>query len=124
MIAWMLYTVIVGCCIVAAATAAEWLLRVQRRPIRFVWIIAAGLSIALAASAPLRTRLAGHSPAPQLEPASLVLVQTSLHSVERRVPPSLLPWMIVLWAVATVLVALSFLVAYRRVRRARSSWPV
>ena len=124
MIAWMLYTVIVGCCAVVAAAAAEWLLRVQRRPIRFVWIVAAGLSMALAASAPLRTRLATHSTTPQLEPASLVLVQTSLHSVERRVPPSVLPWMVALWGLSTLLVALSFLTVYRRVRRARLSWPV
>jgi len=124
MIAWMLYTVIVGCCVVAAAAAAEWLLRVQRRPIRFVWIIAAGLSIALAASAPLRSSLAAHSSATQLEPSSLVLVQTSLHSVERRVPPSVLPWMIVFWGMATLLVTLSFVAVYRRVRRARRSWPV
>ena len=124
MIGWMLYTLIVGCCAVVAAAAAEWLLRVRRRPIRFVWIFAAGLSIALPASAPLRTRLAAHNPAQQLDPASLVLVQTSLHSVERHVPPSAVSYLLGLWGLATLLVALSFLIVYRRVRRARRSWPV
>ena len=58
MIAWMLYTVIVALCAVIAASAAEWLLRARRRPIRFVWIGAATLSFGLSATAPLRMRMA------------------------------------------------------------------
>ena len=124
MIAWMLYTVIVSLCAVIAASAAEWLLRARRRPIRFVWVAAAGLSIGLSATAPLRTRAAHGGPTGQIDPASLALVQTSLHSVEQRVPASAMPYVLGLWALATLLVALSFLVVYARVRRARRGWPV
>jgi len=111
-------------CAVIAASAAEWLLRARRRPIRFVWVVAAALSIGLSATAPIRTRIATHGAARQIDPASLALVQTSLHSVEQRVPPSAVPYVLGLWTLATVIVALSFLVVYRRVQRARHGWPV
>lgn len=124
MIAWMLYTIIVGFCAVVAASAVEWLLRARRRPIRFVWIGAAVLSIGLSASAPLRTRLAAHGATHEIDPASLALVQASLHTVEQRVPSSAVPYVLALWALATLVVALSFLVVYSRVRRARRGWPV
>ena len=124
MIAWMLYSVIVGLCAVIAAAAAEWLLRARRRPIRFVWTGAAVLSIGLSATAPIRTRLAQHAVTQPIDPASLALVQTSLHSVEMRVPASAVPYVIALWALASVIVALSFGLVYARVRRARRGWPV
>ena len=124
MIAWMLYTVIVALCAVIAASAAEWLLRALRRPIRFVWMGAAVLSLGLSATAPIRTRMAAHDAARPIDPASLALVQTSLQSVERRVPASAAPYVYVLWGLATLLVAFSFIVVYLRVRRARRGWPV
>ena len=124
MIAWMLYTVIVAVCAVIAASAAEWLLRARRRPIRFVWMSAAALSFGLSATAPLRTRMAPRGAGEQIDPASLALVQTSLHSVEQRVPPSAVPYVLALWALATLVVGLSFVAVYARVRRARRGWPV
>jgi TonB-dependent SusC/RagA subfamily outer membrane receptor len=124
MIAWMLYTVIVGLCAVIAASAAEWLLRARRRPIRFVWISAAMLSFGLSATAPLRMRMAPRGATGQIDPASLALVQTSLHSVEQRVPASAVPYVLALWALGTLVVALSFVAVYARVRRARRGWPV
>ena len=124
MIAWMLYTVIVGLCAVVAASAAEWLLRARRLPIRFVWIGAAVLSIGLAATAPMRTSAVSRGATHEIDPASLALVQTSLHSVEQRVPASAMPYVLALWALATLVVALSFLVVYARVRSARRGWPV
>lgn len=124
MIAWMLYTVIVALCAVIAASAAEWLLRARRRPIRFVWISAAALSFALSATAPLRMRMSPRGVGQQIDPASLALVQTSLHSVEQRVPASAVPYVLALWALATLVVALSFVAVYARVRRARRGWPV
>ena len=124
MIAWMLYTVIVALCAVIAASAAESLLRARRLPIRFVWVAAAALSLGLSASAPIRTRLAARGAVHQIDPASLALVQTSLQSVEQRVPASATPYLYVLWALATLIVALSFVIVYLRVRRARRGWPV
>ena len=93
MIAWVLYTVIVALCAVIAALAAEWLLRSRRLPIRFVWVATAALSLGLSASAPIRTRMAATGAARQIDPASLALVQTSLQSVERRVPASATPYL-------------------------------
>ena len=124
MIAWMLYTVVVGFCAVMAAAAAEWLLRARRMPIRFVWIAAATLALGLSATAPLRTRMGTRGAVHEIDPASLALVQTSLHSVEKHVPASALPYVLSLWALATLVVALSFAVVYVRVRRVRRDWPV
>lgn len=124
MISWMLYTAVVGLCSVVAAWAADSLLRMSRRPSRFVWIGAAVLACVLPASAPFRaslgTRLAGEP----IDASALLLMQTSIRSVERHVPPSA-PWFAIgLWALATMLVAGSFAVAYARLRRLRRSWPV
>jgi hypothetical protein len=35
MIAWMVYSLIVGLCVCVAAAAADWLCRVRRWPVRF-----------------------------------------------------------------------------------------
>jgi TonB-dependent SusC/RagA subfamily outer membrane receptor len=124
MIAWMLYTVIVGLCAVVAARAADWMLRVRRRPSRFAWIGAALFSIALAASAPLRARAVHNERGQQIDLSSLELMQTSIRSVERSVPPSTVWYLVGFWAVATLLVTSTFVVAYCRLRRARRAWPV
>jgi len=75
MIAWMLYSVIVALCAVIAASAAEWLLRAGRRPIRFVWIGAATLSLGLSVTAPIRTRMTARGAAHEIDPASLAPIQ-------------------------------------------------
>ncbi|HKW11299.1 MAG TPA: M56 family metallopeptidase [Gemmatimonadaceae bacterium] len=124
MISWMLYTVIVGLCSVIAAWAADSLLRMNGRPSRFVWIGAALLACVLPASAPFRASLATRPSGEPVDPSALLLMQTSIQSVERHVPTSA-PWFAIgVWVLATMLVAASFAVAYARLRRLRRAWPV
>jgi beta-lactamase regulating signal transducer with metallopeptidase domain len=124
MIAWLSYTLIVGGCVLAAAFSADWLLRLARRPVRFVWIAAAALAVLLPASAPLRGRWAERAIATPVDLSSLAVVQTSIASVQQRVPPSAVWYVAVLWGLAALGVGLSFGIAYARLRRARRRWPV
>jgi len=124
MIAWTLYTVAVGLCITVAATAADFVLRLRRRPTRFVWIAAAVISLLLSAIAPVRSGPKTNEHPAAIDLSSLALVQTGLRSVERSVPPATTMYLAGLWALAAVLVAGSFTVAYSRLRRARRAWPV
>ena len=122
MIAWMLYTVLVGLCTVVAALAADWLTRFRRQPVRFVWIVAALLSTVLAATARLRTHVI--VPAAQsVDLASLALVQTGMRTVERHIAASAGWYALGLWALATLLVTTMFGAAYMRLRRGRRTWP-
>ena len=57
MIAWMLYCMVVGALLVVAARAAEWVLSLASRPVRWAWTAAIGVTFALAAVAPLRRML-------------------------------------------------------------------
>jgi beta-lactamase regulating signal transducer with metallopeptidase domain len=121
MIAWMLYTVIVGLCVVVAAAAGDWLARLVRHSVRFVWIGAAAFCIVLAATARLRTTPAASGQ--RIDPSAITLVQTSMQSLERNAPPSTTWYAIGVWVLMTALVALSFTIVYVRFRRARRAWP-
>jgi TonB-dependent SusC/RagA subfamily outer membrane receptor len=59
----------------------------------------------------------------EVDLSSLALVQTSIRSVERRVPVTG-KYLVGLWSLATFLIAGSFIVVYGRMRRARRQWPV
>ena len=122
MIAWMLYTVAVGLCVVAGAAAADFLLRMRRFPVRFLWIAAAVFSLALAAIAPVRARIAASDNRANLDLSSLNVVQTSIRSVEQRIPTS--KYLLGLWSLATLFVAGSFIIAYGRMHRSRRAWPI
>ena len=107
MIAWMLYTVLVGLCVVAAAAAADALARMRGASVRHVWIAAALLSVALPATARLRANNADPVVHERMD-IPLELVRASFVTVERRVPVSFATYSVVAWAIAIGLVALSF----------------
>ena len=125
MIAWMLYCGVVSLCSALAARAAEGILRMLRRPTRFVWAGAALLSIVLGATGPIRARFVHGEPASSVDLSSLAIVRTSIQSVERNVSAaSLSPYAIVLWSLCSLGIALSFAGAYWRLRGERYGWPV
>ena len=123
MIAWMLYSIAVGLCAVVAARALESLLRMRRKPLRFIWVGAAILSIILAASAPLRARAPYNTSAAVADLSSFALVQTSIRSVQAHAT-SMTWYIAAVWTFASLFVAACFLTAYWRVHRKRRVWPV
>ncbi|HEX6630425.1 MAG TPA: M56 family metallopeptidase, partial [Gemmatimonadaceae bacterium] len=141
---WLLYVVVVGILVALGAVAVEWLLRLWRRPVRFVW--AAALLVTVAA--PLVVLLAGAGPAPApaapatgvrtgeavalptmtVVPsladriaASLAGLDARLEPAARRLAPLDAP-LVALWALlsATLLVALAR--SAHRLRRRRGEW--
>lgn len=122
MIAWMLYTVMVGLCVVAAAVAADVLARMRGVSVRYVWIAAALLCVTLPATARLRANNANPVVHERID-IPLDLVRASFVTVERRMPVSFATYSVVAWAIAIGLVALSFGIVYARLRRASRLWP-
>lgn len=124
MIAWMIYTALVGLGAVVAARAAESLARLLRRPVRFVWVGATVFTVALAAIAPWRAHVEATRAAGSIDPTSLAIVQSSLQSVQSRVPASAAWYALAGWVLASILVTSAFAAVYVRLRRARRAWPV
>jgi TonB-dependent SusC/RagA subfamily outer membrane receptor len=124
MIAWMLYSIVVGLFAIVAARAVEALLRMRGLPVRFVWVSAAILSLILAATAPLRIRGPHNEPAPAVDLSSFALVRSGIRSVEAHVPSSMTWYVAGAWTLASMLVTACFLVAYWRASRERRAWPV
>jgi hypothetical protein len=122
MIAWVLYTVLVGLCVVAAAAAADVLARMRGVSVRCVWIVAALLCVALPATARLRAN-SGKPVVHERIDMPLDFVRASFVTVERRVPMSVTMYSVVAWAIAIGLVTMSFAVVYARLRRASRMWP-
>jgi beta-lactamase regulating signal transducer with metallopeptidase domain len=122
MIAWVLYAVLVGLCVVAAAAAADVLARMRGISVRYVWIVAALLCVALPATARLRANSAKPVVRDRID-MPLDFVRASFVTVERRVPMSVAMYSVVAWAIAIGLVTMSFAVVYARLRRASRMWP-
>jgi len=124
MITWMVYATIAAFGVLIAARAAEWFLRILRRPARLTWAGAALVSIILAATGPWRARGAHNEAASTVDLSSLAIVRTGIQSVERHMPArSLAPYVIGLWCLCSLAMILWFVGAYWQLRRARRSWP-
>ena len=125
MIAWMEYAIISGACVMIAAVACDWLVRLRRWPVRFVWFAAAVLTILLVVTAPLRRIRVSHPASGQaIDPSVLARMQTGIQSVDHHVPASALWYVAGLWAMLGIVVAGAFLYTRARLRRARRTWPV
>ena len=122
MTAWVLYAIQIGVCVAAAAWSADALGRMARYPVRFVWFGAAVLSFALPVGMPLLAPVSGRYVQPA-DLSSLSFVQTSVLSVQHRVPALSSTSIGTAWAVATMLVALCFAFVFLRMRRESRRWP-
>lgn len=123
MIAWMLYTVLVSACLFVAASAAEWLLKLRRRPVRAVWVGAALACVCFAGAARFRAARPAPAAATAVDPSTLALMASGMQTVQRAVPPSINAYAFAVCVLGALAVMLAFAVAYRRVRRARLHWP-
>jgi beta-lactamase regulating signal transducer with metallopeptidase domain len=122
MISFMLYTVLVGLCIAASAAAADWLARLARVSARYVWIVAGILSVVLPATARWRSSQIATQGSATVDLSNL-LVRTSVLTVEKYVSPPVVNSSLVIWAVASILIASVLALVFARLRRARREWP-
>lgn len=122
MIGWLVYAVQVGLCVAALAWATEAVARLFRRPSRFIWLGAVIFSTTLVARAAV---VSPESPAPvqPLSLPSLDILQASVLTARQRVPAVPTEYIAGIWALATLLVGLSFAATNWRLRRASRSWP-
>ena len=124
MISWMLYCIVVGALLVAAARAAEWVASLAGLPVRWTWAVAIMITFALGAVAPLR-RTAVRQEAPVSSAgASVTLPLESIAEIEQRLPSSTNSYVVVAWAIASVALMVLIAGVHARVRRAGAAWPV
>ena len=151
-IAWMLYTLLVGTLIAAAARMLEGMLRITGRPVRWIWAGALGLTLALAAVAPQRTQSNVLSPellerakvssgsnaaAPAHSWSASLLealrtarsavaapVERALARAERSTPAAVGRSLGAASLVLSALLLLLFVAVHARFGRLRRSWPV
>lgn len=148
---WIVYGLLVGALLAAAARGIEEVCRLAGRPTRWVWATALALTVALAGVAPRREAATPRLAVPAEVARSVVeapvktgaswwdatasalasarlLAEGSLRgalaAVERHAPRALDRWLAGLWAAASVAILLFFAAVYARFRWARRGWPV
>lgn len=150
-IAWVLYSLLVGLLLAAAAHGLEVLSGLAGRPLRWVWAGGLALTLTLVLLAPLRVpdltpgdptisdiQVIDPSAAPEaisIWERSFAALETSrralelrlgegIAAAERAVPPAFGGGLIALWWAMSAALLLAFGAAYMRVRRAMRRWPV
>lgn len=148
--AWLLYVLLVGGLLAAAADGVERACRLAARSARFVWAAALLVTVALAASAPFRMAPAATTmanvtvvhetraplPAAARSPLDALLgslrsaaagavrpVELALASAASRVPAGAARGVAWLWALASLVLAGALVLVQLRFRRARRAWP-
>lgn len=151
-IAWMLYTLLIGMVLALTARGFEEVCRIMGRPTRWVWIGAMVLTLILAGLAPRRTatlpqpksvtqgvatgtmdprlleQLAKKSPttpsAASVAPSALYTLQTTIAAAWQRVPPAVDRYIAIAWSSLTACTLLLMTWVYLRFRRLRRGWLV
>lgn len=150
MIAWMLYTLMMGLVVSTAALAGDRVACFARRQTRLVWAGAMLVAIGLPALAPFRMTEQGaeRAPAAGIALASTARVAGDAYwpafraviseaqrlldaplvraaaAIEPRVPSSIGAFVAVVWSVLSASLAVAGVLAYARFSRARRRWPV
>ena len=151
---WMLYSLVVGGIITLAAIAAHDAQRATRRPVRWVWLGAIALLVAITAVAPMRRTAVARSSEIRLGiPATAASSARAVHGLAgwivrakdavlvpiqawvaaageiaytrlAQLPPAAYRVIALAWVAASLLTLLTFLASYRRVRGRMRTWPI
>lgn len=149
---WMAQVAVIGALLAVAAFGAESALKIARRPTRWVWIVAMGLTVALGVMAPNRfatgavtsrmwrvTDVRAVEPLVNIEPNLLTTLQDAWHDVttllagrmqggwnlwHRVMPSGIERWLAIAWVVTSVTLLLAFVAVHLRYQRRRSQWPL
>src|SRR6185437_11327218 len=146
----MLYGTVVGALFAVAAYAADAMLRMSKRSVRWAWLgallltfgfigsasvhPAARLSLPMKSTSTTRPLVAPHSSGPLWRQASTAVTSTldvaiampirrAIAMAEHAVPARAMPWIAVGWLVAALALLALFLAVQLRFHRARRAWP-
>jgi len=148
-IAWLIYSGLVSLLVAAAAMAIDGVVRIARRPTRFVWLGAMIASVALVAFAPLRRTETPAGPvdvaavsstyavsaAPTWSQQVVAALNTAQRVfdapllggtswIQRKIPASAPAFALGAWVVASAFLAFVFGLVQLRFGRARRKWPL
>jgi bla regulator protein blaR1 len=150
MIAWMAYTLLVSVLVVGAAACVDGLLRLARRPVRWVWLTALWVVVVLAVAAPYRATRVSSVPIPIATTSApavasapdwswrsalrdvLVIarrsfdapIAKSVAALERRLPMSAGSIVLAAWVAVSVVLGMLGVAVHWRFGRAVRRWPV
>ena len=150
-VAWMLYALLTGAMLGAAAVAVEWACRARRWPTRWAWCAALALTALLTMLAPVRVtlpRVLLTIPATESAPVTAIassgeasFVAQLAAAMEAARAAATAPWtaavraltgsrvaaldawLLALWTAASLACLTIAIVVARRMRRARDAWP-
>jgi bla regulator protein blaR1 len=151
MIAWMLYSTIVGLLAIAAASSMECIARMVGAPVRWIWTACMLLVVLLSLAAPYRGEskqidaavvdaLPSSTRSPDITPTTSWLdvvrsraselgerwnstIQQPLAIASRGVPSSVAPYVTVGWLASSAVMLLLLMSVTHRFHRARQQWP-
>ncbi len=147
---WMAQLALLGILLAIAAFGADAALRIARRPTRWIWVAALGMTVLLGALAPQTTRrpepvqmalLQRGATATQSQPKDDLLttlrrtwietsdqmairVRQGWSAWERMVPPQTNRWLLLAWSAASVTLLVIFVGVHMRYQRRRMQWPL
>ena len=147
---WIAYALVVGLLLAAVAALGEPVLRAARRPVRWIWAAALGLTVALVAVAPGRI---DRTAALTLDPVAVTVsaaplprsagwpqrsiaaaaaaagavalpLRWTVAAAGRLLPNAADRWLLILWTGSSATLCALFGIVYARFARARAGWPL
>ncbi len=125
--AWMLFSLVTGCALTAAAAAADRLAYLSRRPQRFIWLTALVATACWPVISLIRTALAPLRDSPMGDPTSLLggvhrLSSFAVTTPMREIAPHWNLALLVAWALLSSVLMARLAVAIWYIRRRQATW--
>jgi beta-lactamase regulating signal transducer with metallopeptidase domain len=147
---WMAQLALLGTLLAIAAFGAEAALRIARKPTRWLWIVALGMTVLLGALAPRQARtpaplqialVQGASATTRSQPKDdlfstlrrtwtatseqmTLRVKQGWSAWENTVPPQTNRWLLLTWCATSVTLLVLFVGVHVRYQRRRTQWPL
>lgn len=125
--AWMLFSLVTGCALTAAAAAADRLAYLSQRPRRFIWLTALVATACWPVISLIRTALAPLRDSPMGDPTSLLggvhrLSSFAVTTPMREIAPHWNLALLVAWALLSSVLMARLAVAIWYIRRRQATW--
>jgi TonB family protein len=122
----MLFSIITGCALTAAAAAADRLAFLSRLPRRFIWLTAIGATTLWPAISVIRTAITPSPDFPAGGPPALVAMHRftsfGLNTSGWEIPPNWNVGLLVAWALLSSMLMARLAVSIRQIQRRQATW--